>query len=251
VQTVEPSLDAPASSGATPAAPVVTEYFIDHGSVRIGGSAAKTVFLFSGKTMTVVDNIEGRCHLLQRATNAQFLAHYADEVHRLEQAASAAAPAERADAQHKAQVMHQISDRLQTPIQRDLRVTVRFDAVDGRTCRIWEEWENGAKRLEICVAPEPRVPGGGEILAAMQTLSQFHEGGQFALGVDFGFSDWWPDLTALNGVPLLIHEYKYDSLVSEIRLERIRNPPPPALAMQAPADCRRQDGPDYTSWYVR
>jgi hypothetical protein len=209
------------------------------------------VFLFKAKTMTVIDMAQHSCHVLQRATTAQFLAHYADEVRLLRDAAARAPDEQRADAQHKAEVMQEISDRRQTPIQRDYKVTVRFNSVDGRACRIWEERENGAKRLEICVAPASRVPGGAEILAGMKTLSQFHEGGQFALGVDFGFTDWWPDFALLGGVPLMIHEFKYDSIVSEITLKAIRDDSPAPLSMDPPADCHVQDGPEFAQWYVR
>jgi hypothetical protein len=250
-QPVDQSLAAPTSGiDATPA-PVLTEYFVDHANVRIGGQSAKTVFLFKAETMTVVDTTQRTCHVLQRATTAAFLTHYADEVRLLEEAAARAPADAREEAEQKAADMRAISERLQSPIERAYKVTVRFDAVDGRACRIWEERENGAKRLEICVAAAARVPGGAQILAGMKTLSRFHEGGQFAIGVDFGFSDWWPDFSLLGGVPLLIHEFKYDSIVAEIAIKGIRDNPSPAPSLEPPADCRLQDGPDYAQWYVR
>jgi len=251
VQPVQQSLTTPASPSDSAPAPVVTEYFVDHAAVRIGGPAAKTVFLFKGKTMTVLDTTEHIGHLLQRATTAEFLKHYAEEVSLLKEAATRAPSDEREAAEQKAASMQAISDRLQTPIERDYKETARFDAVEGRACRIWEERENGAKRLEICVAPAARVPGGAQILAGMKTLSEFHEGGQFAIGVDFGFSDWWPDFALLGGVPLLIHEFKYDSIVTEIALKGIRDNPSPPPSLETPADYRMQDGPDYAQWYVR
>jgi hypothetical protein len=200
--------------------------------------------------MTVIETAAHRCHLLQRATTADFLAHYADEVRLLEEAAARAPADERGEAEQKAATFQAISERRQAPVQRDYKETIRFDAVDGIACRIWEERENGAKRLEICIAPASRVPGGNEILAGLKTLSQFHEGGQFAIGVDFGFSDWWPDFALLGGVPLLIHEYKFDSIVSEITIKGMRTDQAP-LALEPPADCHIEDGPDYAQWYVR
>lgn len=251
VQPVEQSLAAPASRSDPAPAAVLTEYFVDHANVRIGGDAAKTLFLFKGPTMTVIDTVGRRCHVLKHAATADFLAHYADAVRLLKEAAARAPPNERDDAEQKAASLQAISDRLQTPIERDFKETARFDAVEGHACRVWEERENGAKRLEICVAPESDVPGGAEILAGMKTLSRFHEGGQFALGVDFGFSDWWPDFALLGGVPLQIHEFKYDSIVAEFAIKSIRDNPSPAPSLEPPADCRRQDGPDYAQWYVR
>jgi hypothetical protein len=251
VQPVDQSLAAPASRSDAPAPAVLTEYFVDHANVRIGGDAAKTLFLFKGPTLTVIDPAEHRCHVLQRATNAAFLAHYTDEVRLLKDAAARAPIDERGAAEQKAATLQAISDRLQTPIERDFKETARFDSVEGRACRVWEERENGAKRLEICVAPESGVPGGAEILAGMKTLSRFHEGGQFAIGVDFGFSDWWPDFALLGGVPLQIHEFKYDSMVAEITIKGIRVEPGAAASMDPPADCHLEDGPDYAQWYVR
>jgi hypothetical protein len=252
IQPVDQSLASAATPSDTAPAPVLTEYVFDRGTVRIGGERAGTVFLFKADTMTAIDTATKTCHVLRRATTAAFLAHYADEVRLLEAAAAQAPAGERDEAQRKAQGLRESIERREGQSPRDFKETARFDAVDGRKCRIWEEREDGVKRLEICVAPEATIPGGGEILAAMKVLSQFHEGGQFALGVDFGLSDWWPDIAGLGGVPLLIHEFKFDSIVTEIVLKGIGGDAAPAgLSLALPADCRIVDGPDYAQWYVR
>ena len=100
------------------------------------------------------------------------------------------------------------------------------------------------------MAPAATVPGGAEILNGMKTLSQFRQGSDFAFGVEFGLSDWWPDLASLNGVPLLIREYKYDSEVSEVMLTAMHEAAA-ASKWDLPAGYAIQDGPEYALWYMR
>jgi hypothetical protein len=240
-----------ASPGAPTAAPAVTQYFSDEGQVRVGGPNAKMVYLFKDGTMYAIDNSSHTVHALKHATLSQVSAHYTDAVKQLEAAAAGATPDERAEAQRKAADMKAVSDRLLQPVPRDYRVTTRFESADGRACRIWEERENGNKRLELCVAPLASVQGGADIMNGMRTLSQFRQGSNFAFGVDFGLSEWWPDIGRLGGVPLLIREYKYDSVVSEILLTAIRQGVPKASLLDLPDGYQVQDGPDYAQWYLR
>ncbi len=236
---------------APAAAPVVTEYFVEDGKVRVGGKNAKMAYLFKDRTMYVIDNPSRTVHVLKHATLNQVIAHYAEAVQQLEAAAANASPDERAGAEQKAADMKAVSDRLRQPVPREYRVTVRFESVDGRACRVWEERESGTKRLELCVAPTATVPGGADILSGMKTLSQFRQGSDFAFGVEFGLSDWWADFASLGGLPLLVREYKYDSVVSEIMLTAMRQGVPSASQLDIPDGYQVQEGPDYVQWYLR
>jgi hypothetical protein len=237
---------------AAPAhAPVVTQYFVEDGKVRVGGTNAKSIYVFKDRTMYVIDNPARTVHVLKHATLSQVIAHYTDAVKQLEDAAASAPSDERAEAEQKAADMKAVSDRLRQPVPREYRVTVRFESVDGRACRIWEERENGAKHLELCVAPAATVPGGAEILSGMKTLSQFRQGSNFAFGVEFGLSEWWPDIASLGGVPLLTREYKYDSVISEVMLTAVRQGVPSASLLDMPDGYQVQDGPDYAQGYMR
>jgi uncharacterized membrane protein len=246
------------NSLSAPAAPaVVTRYFVEDGQVRVengqvraGGSDAKMSFLFKDGTLFVIDHTAHIVHEIKHATLRQVLAHYADSVRQLEDNARNASPEEKAAADQKVADMRAVNDRLRQPVAREYRVTVRFESVDGHACRIWEEHEEGAKRLELCVAPVATIPGGAEILNGMKTLGQFREGSDFAFGVDFGLSDWWPDIAALNGVPLLVREYKYDSVVSESMLTSMRPAVPRAGQLDLPAGYAVSEGPDYVRWYL-
>ena len=240
-----------ASPGAPTAAPAVTRYLSDEGQVRVGGPNAKMVYLFKDGIMYAIDNSSRTVHVLKHATLSQVSAHYTDAVKQLEAAAAGASADEREEAQRKAADMKAVSDRLLQPVPRDYRITARFESADGRACRIWEERENGTKRLELCVAPPASVQGGADIMDGMKTLSQFRQGSNFAFGVDFGLSEWWPDIARLGGVPLLIREYKYDSVVSEILLTAIRQGVPKASLLDLPDGYQVQDGPDYAQWYLR
>jgi hypothetical protein len=194
-------------------------------------------------------------HVLNHATLDQLAAHYSDTVKLLKDAAANAPPDERDAAERKAADMKTLSDRLLTPVPRAYKVTVKFETVDGRSCRIWEERENDAKRLELCIAPPASVPGGAQILAGLKTLSRFREGSDFALGVDFALSDWWADFASVGGIPLLIREYKYDLQISSVTLGSIRQgvpgDPADAALWELPNGYPVNDGPDYAQWYLR
>jgi hypothetical protein len=248
---VDQSNIAPVSAGAPASTPVVTQYFVEDGRVRIGGPRAKLVYLFEDRTMYVIDNTARSVHVLKHATLSQLAAHYADAVKQLESAAANAQPDEREEAQRKAADMKEVSERMRQTVPRDFHVTVRFESVDGHACRIWEESEKEAKRLELCVAPAATIPGGAEILNGWKTMSQFRQGSNFALGIEFGLSEWWPDFSMLGGVPILIREYKYDSEVSETMVSAIRPGVAKGTQFDLPEGYQVQEGPDYTQWYLR
>ncbi len=231
--------------------PVVTRYFVEEGKVRIGAAAAKTVYVFKDRVMYVIDNTSRTVHVLKHATLADVAAHYAEAVKQLQIAAASAPPENRAEAERKATDMQEVSDRMRQPVEREFRVTVRFESVDGHACRVWEEREKDAKRFELCVAPTTTVAGGAEILSGIKLLGQFRQGSNFALGVDFGLSDWWPDIERLGGVPILIREYKYDSEISEVMLSAMHQATQGAAQFEIPAGYQSQEGPDYALWYMR
>ena len=249
-QVDQTNLNAPSADRSGEGA-VVTRYFVNDGQVRAGGASAKTVYVFNNSTMTVIDNPARTAHVLTHATLTQVAAHYGEAVKLLEDAAAAAPPESRAQAEQKAADMRAASDRLLQRVPREFRVTTRFESVDGRACRVWEEREQGAKRMELCVAPVGTVQGGPQILNGMKTLSRFRQGADFAFGVELGLSDWWADFATLGGIPLLVREYKYDSVVSEIMLTGMRDTNVSPSVYAVPDGYTVQDGPDYAVWYVR
>jgi hypothetical protein len=230
--------------------PVVTQYFVEGGKVRVGGTNAKQIYIFKERTMYVVDPASRVVHVLKHATLRDVTAHYTDTVKQLENAAAAAAPEERAAAEQKAADMKTVSDRILHTVPHEFSLTVRYESVDGHACRIWEERENSVKRLELCVAPTVSLSGGAEILNGMKTLSQFRQGSDFAFGVDFGFAEWWSDIASLGGVPLLIREYKYDTVVSEVMVSDLRQGVSSAQPFDLPEGYPLQEGPDYVQWYA-
>lgn len=266
VRSVDQSDLALVVPGGPPANPAATQYWVEGGKVRVGRGAAKTVYVFKDRAMYVIDTTTRTVHVLKHATLSQLAAHYAEAVARLEKAAANAAPEDRAEAQRKAVDMREVSERMRRPVSRDFRITVRFESVDGRACRIWEERERGAKRLELCIAPTGTISGGADIVSGLKTMSQFREGSDFAFGVDFGLTEWWPDLASLGGIPLLIREFKYDSEISETLVSNIRDSagiapsdsavsgsvvPGRASPFDPPDGYQLVEGPEYTHWYVR
>jgi hypothetical protein len=248
VQAVDQSAMAAVSPGAPAPAPIVTRYFVESGKVRIGAAGAKTVYLLEDRTVYAIDNTSRSVRVLKNATLSQVTAHYADAVRQLQEAAANAPPEERAEAERKAADLKAASDRLLQPVPREYSMTTRFESVDGHACRIWEERERDEKRLELCVAQTAALPGGADILSGMKTLSEFRHGSKWALGADFGLSDWWPDVEHLGGVPVLIREFKYDSLISEITLTSIRPGIQRASSWNLPEGYPLEENTDYAAW---
>jgi hypothetical protein len=248
VQAVDQSNMAPVSAGAPAPAPIVTRYFVENGKVRVGAAGAKTVYLLEDRRVYVIDDASRSVRVLKHATLSEVTAHYADAVRQLQEAAANAPPEDRAEAERKAADLKAASDRLLRPVPREYSMTTRFDSVDGHACRIWEERERDEKRLELCVAPTADLPGGADILNGMKTLSEFRQGSKWALGVDFGLSDWWPDVGHLGGVPLLVREFKYDSLIREITLTSIHPGIPSGSSWNLPAGYPLEEGTDYAAW---
>lgn len=251
IRSMDQSNLAPVTASAPSSTPVVSRYFQEGGKVRIGAAAAKTVYVFKDRVMYVIDNSARVVHVLKHATLSEVAAHYADSVKQLQVAAAAAAPDAKAEAERRASDMQQVAEHMHEPVTRDFRVTARFESVDGHACRIWEESEKDVKRFELCVAATATLAGGAEILSGMKTLGQFRQGSNFALGVDFGRTDWWPDIERLGGVPILIREYKYDSEIAEIMLSAMHQVTQGAAPFDPPGGYASQDGPDYAQWYVR
>jgi hypothetical protein len=248
VQAVDQSSMASASPGASAPAPIVLRCLVENGRVRVDAAGAKTVYLFEDRTVYVIDDASRSVRVLKHATLSDVTAHYADAVRQLQEAAANAAPEDRAEAERKAADLKAASDRLLQPVARKYTMTARIESVDGHACRIWEERERDEKRSEFCVAPTAALPGGADILGGMQTLSEFRQGSKWALGVDFGLSDWWPDVAHLGGVPLLVREFKYDSLISEITLTSVRLGIQNASSWNLPADYPLQESNDYAAW---
>jgi hypothetical protein len=82
----------------------------------------------------------------------------------------------------------------------------------------------------------------------MKTLSQFRQGSKFALGVDLGLSEWWSDIASLGGVPLLVREFKYEGLISEITMSAMRPAVSDPTLWDMPVGYAVQEGPDYAEW---
>jgi hypothetical protein len=245
VQQIDRSSLASQSSADPQSAPIVTRYFVDDGRVRLGASGAGRAYLLEAGTVYAIDDTAHSIRVMKHATSSQVAAHYVEAVRQLEEAAATAPPEERAEAERKASDMKAASDRLLQSVPREYAMTVRFESVDGHPCRIWEEREAGAKRLELCVAPTAAVPGGADILSGMNAMSAFRQGARWALGVDFGPFDWWPDIVHLGGVPLLVREFKFDSLIREATLVSIRPGVQSASLWVLPPAYRTEESPGY------
>src|SRR5665213_2635870 len=175
-----------------PSASHVAHYSIQDDKVRVAeASDAALVLIFKDQTIYILNNTLRSVVAQKYATLTQIAAKYADTVRHFEDAVATAPPDKRAMLEQSARQMKEDAGRRSQPVPRDYRITDRSESVDGHGCRIWEEHEMGAKRLELCVASLTTVPGGAEILRGMKSLSQYWNGSTIALGVTYGAGPWW------------------------------------------------------------
>jgi hypothetical protein len=224
-------------------APTVIQYFMQDDGVRVGAASAATAFIFKDQTMFVIDNTPRSAQVFKHATLDQVATQLDISVKRSQDTAANLPPDKRAMAEEMAANMKQFSERRRQPVPRDYSRTNRTESVDGRPCRIWEERESGARRVEFCVARIAAVPGGADILHGMQVLSQYWHGSRFALGVEFGPAAWWSGIESLGGVPILIREFKDDKAVAETRLTGMRTDIPSTALLDIPAGYPVQERP--------
>jgi len=224
---------------ATP--PTVTEYFVQNGSVRISAVHATPDYIFKGGAIYVIDNTKRSAQVFTHATLDQVAATEAQAAKRLQDAAAQAPPGQRAMAEKMASATAAAIERQQHLVRPEYQITDRSESVGGHTCRIWEERESGAKRLEFCVAASASVAGERDILDGMKALCQYYQGSLFALGVEFGMTNPWPDIEKWKGVPLLVREFKDGRAVTEITLTAMRQSAVPASLLDVPPDYQIHD----------
>ena len=209
--------------GAPGASASVAQYFVEDGKVRAGGLDARTTYLFKDSKVYVIDNA---AHSIQVVTSA-LVAQAADKMDqraaKLADSATSLPPEKRAVLDKMAADMKALNDSRRVPVPRDYRRTERTETVDGHSCRIWEATEWNKKRYEFCVAAVTAVPGSSGILRGMQVLSQYWQGSIFALGVKLGNAEWWTGIAGLQGLPILIREFKDAATVSETVLSSIQD----------------------------
>jgi len=206
----------------SPSGSVVAHYFVQDDKVRVAASDGKMVFIFKDQTIYVIDNTARTVSAEKYATLDQIAAKTAHTLKRLQDAAASAPADQRAMLEQAARQTKELSDHQSQQVSRNYRITDRSESVEGHSCRIWEESENGVKRLELCVAPLKTVPGGADVLQGMRTLSQYLRGSTFALGVEYGSTPWWSGIESLGGVPILIREFKDGKATGETTLTRMR-----------------------------
>jgi hypothetical protein len=226
-----------------PSASVVTHYFVQGEKVRVAASDGKVVFIFKDQTIYVIDNTARSVSAEKYATLEQIAAKTANTLKQLQDAVASAPADQRAALEQAARQTMELSDHQSQPVARSYRMTGRSESVAGHSCRIWEESENGVKRLELCVAPVKTVPGGAEVLRGMRTLSQYWRGSTFALGVEYGPTPWWSGIDTLGGVPILIREFKDGKAIGETTLTAMRVDLPGASHFDLPVGYSVQEQP--------
>lgn len=218
--------------------PTVVHFSVDRDQVRLESMTAMIfkagdVYSIDAGTKTVKEQ-----HLF---TFDAALKQVENSVNEMEEMARNGPPERRASAEQAAAMMRQVYEHQRVGVVREFRMTDREELIGRKECRVWEEFEQGTKRLEICVAPTSSIPGGAEILQGMQSLCKYVYGAGFAFGVQFGPPDVWPKLEALGGVPIRIREFRNGTALSETTLtsERVHRIDPSVF--EIPADYLKQE----------
>jgi hypothetical protein len=224
-------------------APIVVEYLVAKEVVRVGASEAQRYQLFKDGTIYFVDTASRSVQTVPDATLNRIRQLMAEQVKKMEDTASKAPPDGREMAERAATMMKEVNQARWKDVPRDFRETSRSETAAVGPCRVWEEFEQGIKRLELCVAPTGAVPGGADILRGMRILSEYLHGSAVAFGVDFGSADVWPRIEALGGLPVIIREFKDGAAVSEMTMTAAREVFKGAKLLEVPSDYLRKEGP--------
>jgi len=221
------------------AKPMATQYFARDSEVRVGGAQASRVIVFKAGSIYSIDHGAHTVHVLKQAT----LEHVRDRLQKRTQAAeqkahsvpSTTPAAERLIAQHLLEQMRSMTERLLKPTKLQFTATERSEPFGRGTCRLWEESENGAKHLEVCVARIDQVSGGRQLFQALGHLCHYYGGSLAALGVGFGLTDPWPAFSTLKGIPVRIRVFEKGRAVSQTDLTDIHAAAVPAASFTVPA----------------
>jgi len=231
------------SFGRLAGGPTSSDYSVEGDRMRIEASDGKTVFIFRDETIYVLDTGAHSAQVRRHATLAESARQIDESVKRLEVFAANAPADRRATVDQAVAINKDIAARYHRPVLRDYRKTDRMESLEGRSCHVWEVWEQDAKWLELCVVPTAAVPGGAEALAAMKSLSSYLHGGLFAVGVEFGPAPQWSDVESLAGVPVIVREFERGQLVREIQLTGFRAQSIDAPTFEVPQGYPVQDAP--------
>ncbi len=231
------------SFGRLGGGPSSSDYVVQGDKIRINASDGKTVFIFRDESIYVIDSVARSAQVLRHATLEESARQLHESVKRLEALAASAAPDRRAMSEQAAAMTKDIEERRRRQVTRDYRMTDRMEKSEGRACHMWEEWEQDAKRLELCVVPAPAFPGGADVLVGMKSLSPYLHGSVFAVGVEFGPVSGWSGIEGLGGVPVIVREFQGGQMVHETRLTRFRADYVKASAFEVPEGYPVQEGP--------
>jgi hypothetical protein len=202
-------------------APVASRHFVQDGTVRVD-LVENRVLIFKDQAMFVVDNKGHTFSVDSMATRDRILARTTDQVQQMRAKAATAPPDQREKMEQGASFMEKFQADTYKTVSRAYAATTNSEVVDGHECRIWTEIQEGAKRLELCVVSVSAVSGGDEILAGMKMLSQYPVIGSLqALGVKFGYGEWWTGIESLGGLPVLIREFEHGHVILETTITNV------------------------------
>ena len=212
--------------------PLTSRHFVQDGEVRIELPQNNAV-IFNEQSMYIIDYTAKTMRV--QAPRDQTVAKRIDQISQMRAKAQTSPPEQQAKLEQVAQVLDEMRTSVYRTVQREYAATAKTDMVDGHRCNIWTETEEGAKRLELCVAAIASVPGGDQILAGMKTLSRYAVFGSLqALGVGFGHSEWWAGIEKLNGLPVLIREFQDGRLISETTITNVHQNVPAGPQLDIP-----------------
>jgi hypothetical protein len=224
------------------AAPYVTRHFVENGQSRID-MADGVVALFKDQSIITLDPKTHTVRINSEATRDRTLARMAAQLDALRGKAATLPGDQRAKMEAGATFMQSFQLETYRTIPREYTVTPRSEVAGGHECRIWTETEKGAKRLELCVVRFDVIPGGDEILAGMKTLSEYPAfGSLLALGVQFGYGEWWSGISGLEGLPILVREFEQGRPTSEFSINNVHQGVPVGGLLDIPKDYQPQEG---------
>lgn len=220
--------------------PTISKFWAQAGRARAETSGDRGQYtIFRDEQMFIVEPKQRSYRVMDKATMEAMGRRMADMRRQMEARMAKMPPEQRAAMQRM--MNGAVPGAVAAVAKRQVQATSRTEAAGGRSCRVWEIYESGAKDEELCVVPPGSLPGGDEFFAAMKNMASMTERMTKAMGGQAGRGEgnYFQELKRINGIPVLTRDFQNGRPTHETRMNVVRRESVPDAAFEVPAGFKR------------
>ena len=225
-----------------------SQIFAQDGFLRLdsdgGPYAADVSLIFDGSRFLVIDHGESSYIIMDEAMLTRMMDKMSEAMKQMQAELDKLPPEQRAMAEQmmKGQMQGLMGGTEPAPPPR-VEATGSSEW-GGRSCTLYDVFENDVKTQQICSAPLDQVDGAAEMMETFQGMAGFVKKLSESLPGPLGESfNQHPGMVAelIQGFPVHTIEYRMGEPASEVSLESIREEALPASKFEVPDGYRLQD----------